>query len=148
MSSLAAHGIVTAFPIQEMCLSMALSGRDIIGQAKTGTGKTLGFGVPLLQRLNMPGGALPQALVICPTRELASQVASDLEIAGKDLGVRVLAVYGGRAIEPQIDALKKGVDVIVGTPGRIMDLAGRRDLDLGPVRVLVMDEADEMLDMG
>ena len=148
MSSLAAHGIVTAFPIQEMCLSMALSGRDIIGQAKTGTGKTLGFGVPLLQRLNMPGGALPQALVICPTRELASQVASDLEIAGKDLGVRVLAVYGGRAIEPQIDALKKGVDVIAGTPGRIMDLAGRRDLDLGSVRVLVMDEADEMLDMG
>ena len=148
VSSLAAHGIITAFPIQEMCLSMALSGRDIIGQAKTGTGKTLGFGVPLLQRLNRPGGILPQALVICPTRELASQVASDLEIAGKDLGVRVLAVYGGRAIEPQIDSLKKGIDVIVGTPGRIMDLANRRDLDLGSVRVLVMDEADEMLDMG
>lgn len=127
---------------------MALSGRDIIGQAKTGTGKTLGFGVPLLQRLELPGSELPQALVICPTRELASQVASDLEIAGKDLKVRVLAVYGGRAIEPQIEVLRKGVDVIVGTPGRIMDLAGRRDLNLGSIRVLVMDEADEMLDMG
>ena len=148
VSSLAAAGIITAFPIQEMCLSMALSGRDIIGQAKTGTGKTLGFGVPLLQRLQLPGGSQPQALVVCPTRELASQVASDLEIAGKDLDVRVLAVYGGRAIEPQIETLKKGVDVVVGTPGRIMDLAGRRDLDLSGIRVLVMDEADEMLDMG
>jgi superfamily II DNA/RNA helicase len=129
-------------------MSMALDGRDIIGQAKTGTGKTLGFGVPLLQRMEIPGGSTPQALVVCPTRELASQVASDLQIAGKDLGVRVLAVYGGRAIEPQIDALKSGIDVVVGTPGRILDLAGRRDLNLGSVRVLVMDEADEMLDMG
>jgi superfamily II DNA/RNA helicase len=148
VSSLAAHGIITAFPIQEMCLSMALSGRDIIGQAKTGTGKTLGFGVPLLQRMQLPGSSQPQALVVCPTRELASQVASDLTIAGKDLKVRVLAVYGGRAIEPQIDSLKSGIDVVVGTPGRIMDLAGRRDLDLSAIRVLVMDEADEMLDMG
>jgi len=129
-------------------MSMALDGRDIIGQAKTGTGKTLGFGVPLLQRMNIPGGPTPQALVVCPTRELASQVASDLTIAGKDLGVRVLAVYGGRAIEPQIDALKSGIDVVVGTPGRILDLSNRRDLDLSSVRVLVMDEADEMLDMG
>lgn len=148
VSALATSGIITAFPIQEMCLSMALAGRDIIGQAKTGTGKTLGFGVPLLQRMTLPGGSQPQALVVCPTRELASQVASDLDLAGKDLGVRVLAVYGGRAIEPQIDSLKKGIDVVVGTPGRIMDLAGRRDLDLSAIRVLVMDEADEMLDMG
>ena len=95
---------------------MALDGRDIIGQAKTGTGKTLGFGVPLLQRMEIPGGSTPQALIVCPTRELASQVASDLEIAGKDLHIRVLAVYGGRAIEPQIDALKSGIDVVVGTP--------------------------------
>jgi len=98
--------------------------------------------------MTLPGGSQPQALVVCPTRELASQVASDLTLAGKDLGVRVLAVYGGRAIEPQIDSLKKGIDVVVGTPGRIMDLAGRRDLDLSAIRVLVMDEADEMLDMG
>jgi len=129
-------------------MSMALDGRDIIGQAKTGTGKTLGFGVPLLQRMQVPGGKTPQALVVCPTRELASQVASDLTIAGMDLGVRVLAVYGGRAIEPQIDALKSGIDVVVGTPGRILDLSNRRELDLSNVRVLVMDEADEMLDMG
>ncbi len=148
VSALSAKGIDFAFPIQEMCMSMALDGRDIIGQAKTGTGKTLGFGVPLLQRLEIPGGSTPQALVVCPTRELASQVASDLQIAGKDLGVRVLAIYGGRAIEPQIDALKSGVHVVVGTPGRILDLSNRRDLDLSSVRVLVMDEADEMLDMG
>lgn len=127
---------------------MALDGRDIIGQAKTGTGKTLGFGIPLLQRIDLSDLSKPQALVIAPTRELASQVAADLTSTGAELGVKVIAVYGGRAIEPQIDALKNGVHVVVGTPGRILDLAGRRDLDLGSVRVLVMDEADEMLDMG
>lgn len=127
---------------------MALDGRDIIGQAKTGTGKTLGFGIPLLQRIDLSDQSKPQALVIAPTRELASQVAADLTSTGAELGVKVIAVYGGRAIEPQIDALKNGVHVVVGTPGRILDLAGRRDLDLGSVRVLVMDEADEMLDMG
>lgn len=138
-------------------MSMALEGRDIIGQAKTGTGKTLGFGVPLLQRLSSPLDAdytqqswrdKPQALVVCPTRELALQVASDLERAGRIKGIRVLAVYGGRAYEPQIEALAKGIDVVVGTPGRIIDLAQRRDLDLSHTRVLVLDEADEMLDMG
>lgn len=138
-------------------MSMALEGRDIIGQAKTGTGKTLGFGVPLLQRLSSPLDAdypkqpwrdKPQALVVCPTRELALQVASDLERAGRIKGIRVLALYGGRAYEPQIEALNKGIDVVVGTPGRIIDLAQRRDLDLSHTRVLVLDEADEMLDMG
>ena len=138
-------------------MSMALEGRDIIGQAKTGTGKTLGFGVPLLQRLTSPlsedynsmkGHGLPQALVVCPTRELALQVATDLERAGRIKGMRVLAVYGGRAYEPQVEALQRGIDVVVGTPGRIIDLATRKDLDLSHVRVLVLDEADEMLDMG
>jgi superfamily II DNA/RNA helicase len=157
--ALAQQGIERAFPIQEMCMSMALEGRDIIGQAKTGTGKTLGFGIPLLQRITAPSddayAALPaeaqgrpQALVVCPTRELALQVSTDLEGAGKLKGIRVLSIYGGRAYEPQIDALKSGIDVIVGTPGRIIDLAQRRDLDLSYVRVLVLDEADEMLDMG
>lgn len=159
VDALTAQGIATAFPIQEMCLGMALEGRDIIGQAKTGTGKTLGFGLPLLQRIaapnspeyaQLPEAALgqPQALIICPTRELASQVATDIDRAGKNLGIRVLSVYGGRAYEPQIDALRSGVDVVVGTPGRVIDLAQRGELNLSQVRELVLDEADEMLDMG
>ncbi|NHC45676.1 DEAD/DEAH box helicase [Motilibacter aurantiacus] len=142
-----------------MTLPVALSGADIIGQAKTGTGKTLGFGVPLLQRVVAPGdteltGAQPeapgkpQALVVVPTRELAVQVAKDLDLAGARRGVRVLTVYGGRAYEPQLEALRKGVDVVVGTPGRLLDLAQQRHLDLKHVRVLVLDEADEMLDLG
>ena len=147
--ALAADGITHAFPIQQMCMGLALEGRDLIGQAKTGTGKTLGFGIPLLQRVDLEADrSRPQALVVCPTRELGLQVATDLERAGRILGVKVLAVYGGRAYEPQIDALKGGIDVIVGTPGRLIDLANRRDLDLGGIRVLVLDEADEMLDMG
>ncbi|MGA0208408.1 MAG: DEAD/DEAH box helicase [Candidatus Nanopelagicales bacterium] len=159
VDALSEHGITTAFPIQEMCLGLALEGRDLIGQAKTGTGKTLGFGIPLLQRIAAPASAQyadlptaavgkPQALIVCPTRELALQVSNDLEQAGSKLGVRVLSVYGGRAYEPQIDSLRAGVDVIVGTPGRIIDLATRGDLDLSHVRELVLDEADEMLDMG
>ena len=149
VEALAEHGITTAFPIQEMCLGLALEGRDVIGQAKTGTGKTLGFGIPLLQRIaapatdayaQLPTDAVgkPQALIVCPTRELALQVSTDLQQAGKKLGVRVLSVYGGRAYEPQIDALRAGVDVIVGTPGRIIDLATRGDLDLSHVRELVL----------
>ncbi|MDD2817862.1 MAG: DEAD/DEAH box helicase [Candidatus Nanopelagicales bacterium] len=148
-AALLEDGIERAFPIQEMCLSMALEGRDIIGQAKTGTGKTLGFGIPLLQRIDLEGDRdKPQAIVICPTRELGLQVATDLERAGRLRGVKVLAVYGGRAYEPQIEALQNGVDVVVGTPGRIIDLSNRKDLDLSNIRVLVLDEADEMLDMG
>nr|WP_269204532.1 DEAD/DEAH box helicase [Motilibacter deserti] len=153
--ALEAVGIVEAFPIQEMTLPVALSGADIIGQAKTGTGKTLGFGVPLLQRVVAPedegepaAPGKPQALVVVPTRELAVQVAKDLDLAGSRRGVRVLTVYGGRAYEPQLEALKKGVDVVVGTPGRLLDLAQQRHLDLKHVRVLVLDEADEMLDLG
>jgi superfamily II DNA/RNA helicase len=157
--ALAADGITHAFPIQQQCIPLALEGRDLIGQAKTGTGKTLGFGIPLLQRIAIRGSdeynalppeaqGKPQALVICPTRELGLQVATDIERAGRVKGVRVLAIYGGRAYEPQIDALVKGIEVVVGTPGRVIDLANRRDLDLSHVRVLVLDEADEMLDMG
>ncbi|MEU9762232.1 DEAD/DEAH box helicase [Streptomyces sp. NPDC047987] len=143
-----------------MTLPVALSGSDVIGQAKTGTGKTLGFGLPLLERVTVPvdveaGRAAPeqltdtpQALVVVPTRELCQQVTNDLLTAGKVRNVRVLAIYGGRAYEPQVEALKKGVDVIVGTPGRLLDLAGQRKLDLSHVRALVLDEADEMLDLG
>ncbi|WP_329099182.1 DEAD/DEAH box helicase [Streptomyces sp. NBC_01439] len=143
-----------------MTLPVALSGTDVIGQAKTGTGKTLGFGLPLLERVVVPADVeagratpaqltdAPQALVVVPTRELCTQVTNDLLTAGKVRNVRVLAIYGGRAYEPQVEALKKGVDVIVGTPGRLLDLAGQKKLDLSHVKALVLDEADEMLDLG
>ncbi|MFD7404864.1 DEAD/DEAH box helicase [Streptomyces sp. NPDC059866] len=158
--ALEAVGIVTPFPIQEMTLPVALSGTDVIGQAKTGTGKTLGFGLPLLERVTVPvdveaGRAkpealtdAPQALVVVPTRELCTQVTNDLLTAGKVRNVRVTAIYGGRAYEPQVEALKKGVDVVVGTPGRLLDLAGQKKLNLNHVKCLVLDEADEMLDLG
>ncbi|MGY9069961.1 DEAD/DEAH box helicase, partial [Streptomyces sp. CAS3] len=143
-----------------MTLPVALSGTDVIGQAKTGTGKTLGFGLPLLERVTVPADVeagratpdaltdAPQALVVVPTRELCTQVTNDLQTAGKVRNVRVLAIYGGRAYEPQVEALKKGVDVVVGTPGRLLDLAGQKKLDLKHIKSLVLDEADEMLDLG
>ncbi|MFD5101725.1 DEAD/DEAH box helicase [Streptomyces albidochromogenes] len=158
--ALEAVGIMSPFPIQEMTLPVALSGSDVIGQAKTGTGKTLGFGLPLLERVTVPADVeagraapeklteAPQALVVVPTRELCQQVTNDLLTAGKVRNVRVLAIYGGRAYEPQVEALKKGVDIVVGTPGRLLDLAGQKKLDLSHVRSLVLDEADEMLDLG
>jgi len=157
VASLADAGITTPFPIQAMTLPVALAGHDIIGQAKTGTGKTLGFGVPILNRVLTPAdegyAALarpgkPQALAVAPTRELAVQVAGDLERAGRRRGVRVLTVYGGRAYEPQIEALRTGVEVVVGTPGRLIDLAKQGHLDLSQARTVVLDEADEMLDLG
>ncbi|RLU99370.1 DEAD/DEAH box helicase [Streptomyces griseocarneus] len=158
--ALEAVGIVHPFPIQEMTLPVALSGSDVIGQAKTGTGKTLGFGLPLLERVVVPADVeagrakpeqltdAPQALVVVPTRELCQQVTNDLLTAGKVRNVRVQAIYGGRAYEPQVEALQKGVDVVVGTPGRLLDLAGQKKLDLSHVKALVLDEADEMLDLG
>jgi superfamily II DNA/RNA helicase len=150
-------GITEPFPIQAMAIPIALTGADLIAQARTGTGKTLAFGVPLLQRivgpkdrdfedLDAPGK--PQALVVAPTRELALQVAADLTAAGALRKARVLTVYGGVAYEPQLDALESGVDVVVGTPGRLLDLADRRALELSHVKVLVLDEADRMLDLG
>ena len=163
VQALSEAGIVHTFAIQELTLPLALAGEDVIGQARTGMGKTLGFGVPLLQRVTPPseqpaataeGEAadrtrdVPQALVVVPTRELCVQVAQDLADAGRHLGVRVTAIYGGRAYEPQLAALRKGVDVVVGTPGRLLDLAEQRHLVLGRVKALVLDEADEMLDLG
>ena len=149
VASLADAGIVHPFPIQAMTLPVALGGHDIIGQAKTGTGKTLGFGVPILSHVDVDtDDRRPQALAVAPTRELAVQVAADLERAGKRRGVRVLTVYGGRAYEPQIEALQRGVHVVVGTPGRLIDLAQQGHLDLTNARTVVLDEADEMLDLG
>ncbi len=155
--ALTAVGITTPFPIQEMTLPIALLGTDLIGQARTGTGKTLAFGIPVLQRIVAPhdpdydelvAPGKPQALVIAPTRELALQVSGDLKVAGSRRGTRTLTVYGGVPYEQQLDTLASGVDVVVGTPGRLLDLANRRALDLAHVKVLVLDEADEMLDLG
>ena len=151
-------GISQPFPIQAMTLPVALEGRDIIGQAKTGTGKTLGFGLPLLDKVVGPGedgwdklGAAqgkPQALVVLPTRELGVEVAGDLEAASRRRNLRIIKVFGGRAYEPQIAALKAGAEVVVGTPGRMIDLMNQRVLDLAKVKTVVLDEADEMLDLG
>lgn len=140
-----------------MAIPIALAGTDMIGQARTGTGKTLAFGVSLLQRIAVPTDpeyadlahpGKPQALVMTPTRELALQIAGDLADASQVRHARILTVYGGVGYEPQLEALASGVDVVVGTPGRLLDLANRRSLDLSRVAVLVLDEADEMLDLG
>lgn len=155
--ALAAVGITSPFPIQELTLPVALSGQDIIGQAKTGTGKTLGFGLPTIQRvvgrddegwadLEYPGA--PQALILVPTRELAIQVGEDLAIAAKLRNARVATLYGGVPIEPQAELLRRGLEVVVGTPGRIIDLYQQGFLNLKQVKIVVLDEADEMLDLG
>jgi superfamily II DNA/RNA helicase len=152
-------GIERTFAIQELTLPLALAGEDLIGQARTGMGKTFGFGVPLLHRISTidsgttPLDGTPRALVIVPTRELCIQVTQDLENAGKYLtnrqgALQVASIYGGRPYESQIEALRGGVDVVVGTPGRLLDLAEQQHLILGKVGVLVLDEADEMLDLG
>lgn len=150
---LATRGITRTFAIQELTLPIALSGQDLIGQARTGMGKTYGFGVPLLDRVfddadidELDG--TPRALVVVPTRELAQQVTEDLQVAATHLPVRLASIYGGRPYEEQIKKLNKGVDVIIGTPGRLIDLHERGELQLDRVAILVLDEADEMLDLG
>jgi len=151
VDALSAVGITRAFAIQEFTLPIALAGHDVIGQARTGTGKTLGFGIPILQQITSPdegADGLPQALVVVPTRELCLQVTKDVATAGAVRRVRTLAVYGGRAYEPQVDALRRGIDIVVGTPGRLLDLTQQGHLRLHKVRILVLDEADEMLDLG
>jgi superfamily II DNA/RNA helicase len=144
--ALEAQGITHPFAIQELTLPLALDGNDLIGQARTGTGKTLAFGLPLLQRID-PSKKVTQALVIAPTRELAQQVHEDLKV-GTALGITSISVYGGVPYEEQIEALTSGVHVVVGTPGRLLDHLNRGNLDLSNVTQLVLDEADEMLDMG
>ena len=158
--ALAEKGIEHPFPIQAMTLPVALGGHDIIGQAKTGTGKTLGFGIPALQRAIGPGepgwdgleakgtAGAPQALIVAPTRELAVQVAGDLTAAAARRPLRIATIYGGRAYEPQIEELQRGVEIVVGTPGRLIDLMRQRHLRLDLVNTVVLDEADEMLDLG
>ena len=139
-------GYITPTPIQEGMIPLMLTGADVIGQAQTGTGKTAAFALPILH--NYIHQRLPQALVLAPTRELAVQVAAAIEQYGKHLKARVLAVYGGQPYGPQVNQLKRGVDIVVGTPGRIIDLMERKVLDLSMVKSVVLDEADEMLNMG
>ena len=148
VDALATKGITSPFPIQTQTIPMGLAGQDIIGQAKTGTGKTLGFGLPLLQSLGTDPEPGVKALVVVPTRELCVQVAEDLVLASSNRGTQVAAIYGGKAYEGQIEQLKAGAQVVVGTPGRLLDLASQRMLSLKDVKVMVLDEADKMLDLG
>ena len=147
LATLGEIGFVTPTPIQEAAIPALLDGRDVVGGARTGSGKTAAFGLPLLQRLGERTKG-PRAIVLCPTRELALQVQGDLQIFAKPLGVRTLAVYGGAPYRPQFQALKAGVDVVVGTPGRVIDHLERGSLALDDVHMVVLDEADEMLRMG
>jgi ATP-dependent RNA helicase DeaD len=146
--SLAALGYEEPTPIQEAAIPVLIEGRDLLGQAATGTGKTAAFALPLLQRLVPASGSGPFALILVPTRELAMQVSEAVHRYGRPLGVRVLPIYGGQPIVRQLRALEAGVDVVVATPGRAVDHLSRGTLRLGSLAVMVLDEADEMLDMG
>ena len=146
--ALEAKGITSPFPIQEQSIPLALTGQDIIGQAKTGTGKTLGFGLPLIQSLGLDPAHGAKALVVVPTRELAIQVAEDLKLATSNRSTTVAAIYGGKAYEGQVAEIDAGAQIIVGTPGRLIDLSKQKKLDLGNIQFMVLDEADEMLDLG
>lgn len=148
VDALAAKGIVDAFPIQEQTIPLGLPGQDIIGQAKTGTGKTFGFGIPVVQRLGKDPEHGVKALIVVPTRELAVQVYEDIDLLTSNRSTSVVAIYGGKAYEGQIDQLKAGAQIVVGTPGRLIDLAGQRLLDLSNATEVVLDEADKMLDLG
>jgi ATP-dependent RNA helicase DeaD len=149
VDALTALGYEEPTPIQEQAIPPLVEGRDLLGQAATGTGKTAAFALPILQRLATDGrGAGPLALVLVPTRELAMQVAEAVHRYGKALGARVLPVYGGQPIGRQIFAMRSGIDVVIATPGRALDHLRRGSLDLSAVRMVVLDEADEMLDMG
>ena len=146
--ALEARGITSPFPIQEQAIPLALTGQDIIGQAKTGTGKTLGFGLPLIQSLGKDPSHGAKALVVVPTRELAIQVAEDLKLACSNRSTTVAAIYGGKAYEGQVAEIDAGAQIIVGTPGRLIDLSKQKKLDLTNIEFMVLDEADEMLDLG
>jgi superfamily II DNA/RNA helicase len=148
VAALASKGIIEPFPIQTQTIPLGLTRQDIIGQAKTGTGKTLGFGLPLLQSLGTDPAPGVKALVVVPTRELCIQVADDLVLAASNRPTKVAAIYGGKAYEGQVEELKAGAQVVVGTPGRLLDLASQRLLSLKDVQVMVLDEADKMLDLG
>ena len=152
LDAVAANGYTQATPIQSQAIPLILQGRDVLGGSQTGTGKTAAFTLPLLQRLAESGGKErrrdPRALVLTPTRELAAQVGESVATYGKGLDLSSTIVFGGVGIHPQIDKLRRGVDILVATPGRLLDHAGQRTVDLSRVEVLILDEADRMLDMG
>jgi superfamily II DNA/RNA helicase len=145
---LASQGIMSPFPVQAITIPDAIAGRDVCGKAKTGSGKTLAFGLPLLMRLGTPAPRRPRGLVLVPTRELAIQVAEVLEPLAEATGRRAVVLYGGADIERQIKKLNKGVDVVIATPGRLIDLSDRGEVSVADVEVAVLDEADRMADMG
>jgi ATP-dependent RNA helicase RhlE len=150
LRAIGAQGYTRPTPIQAKAIPLVLQGHDVLAGAQTGTGKTAAFTLPLLQRLNQQAkqGPHPRALVLTPTRELASQVAASVNTYGKHLPLRSTVVFGGVGINPQKDSLRRGVDILVATPGRLLDLIGQGSLKLSHVEILVLDEADRMLDMG
>ncbi|MEI8320309.1 MAG: DEAD/DEAH box helicase, partial [Planctomycetia bacterium] len=153
VAALAAGGITAPFPIQAITLTDSLAGRDLLGRGKTGSGKTIAFAIPLVTALaksdERTRQGSPRGLVLVPTRELAVQVSEEIRKLSNFMDdVRILAIYGGRSIDEQFKHLKRGVDIVVGTPGRIIDHLHRKTLDLSEVEFLVLDEADRMLDMG
>ena len=148
VDALAERGINEAFPIQELSIPDALSGKDVCGKAKTGSGKTLAFGLPTLQALTDAPRGQVQALMLVPTRELANQVTEELVKLGASLGLSTLAVYGGADMDKQIKRINKGVEIIVATPGRMIDLLDRKAVSVAHVKHVVIDEADRMADMG
>jgi superfamily II DNA/RNA helicase len=145
---LASQGITSPFPVQAITIPDGIAGRDVCGKAKTGSGKTLAFGLPLLMRLGTPAPRRPRGLILVPTRELAIQVAEVLEPLAEAMGKRAVVLYGGADIERQIKKLHKGVDVVIATPGRLIDLSDRGEVSVADVEVAVLDEADRMADMG
>jgi superfamily II DNA/RNA helicase len=147
-NALEARGITTAFPIQALTIPDALAGRDVCGKAKTGSGKTLAFGIPALERLTKAKSRQPKALILVPTRELATQVKEELDPLVKARGFHVSAIYGGADIEKQIKKLVKGVEMVVATPGRMIDLVDRKEIDISGIECVIVDEADRMADMG
>ncbi|MDQ3897095.1 MAG: DEAD/DEAH box helicase [Actinomycetota bacterium] len=146
--TLAESGIEKPFPIQALTIPDALEGRDVCGKAQTGSGKTLAFGLPLIMRTSKAAPRRPRALVLVPTRELAVQVHDVLGPLAEARGLRLTAVYGGAPMEHQVKALRRGVEIVIATPGRLIDLGDRGDVSMGDVEILVLDEADRMADMG
>ncbi|MBN2250529.1 MAG: DEAD/DEAH box helicase [Candidatus Altiarchaeota archaeon] len=147
MKDLEHNGFVTAMPVQELAIPVLMDGKDLMAQAKTGTGKTLAFAIPIMEKVDTSRGEV-QALILAPTRELAEQVCGEMRKISYAKKARTCAVYGGKSITNQANALKSGAQIVVGTPGRTIDLINRGILDLSKVKMLVLDEADRMLDMG
>jgi superfamily II DNA/RNA helicase len=147
-SALAAQGITEPFPVQALTIPDGLAGRDVCGKAKTGAGKTLAFGLPVLARTEKAVGGRPRSLILLPTRELALQVAEVLGPLAEKVGRSVVAVYGGQKMEPQIELIEAGADIVIATPGRLIDLVDRKAVSLAVISLVVLDEADRMVDMG